>query len=279
MALPDGPGILVTDYRLPGMTGADLVREIRQTRDSPACGRDQRLHRRADDLRRQERRRRFPAQAGRLRLALPPARGGIAVSASPGRRRPPAVGRALESERLSSRPWRRPRSRAGREPGGLRRPAHTAGSQSLRRNGARAHTRSGSASRRSRRNAFRVGKRGANSARHVVDANDRAEQRTGRAARSRDVSALPIFELLEELGRGRVLAGVLAPALCLAPALRVPIVAGRDRRAGAAGPEPAAFAAASFSRCAASRCCVALMSSARTSSWLAQPERSARGCR
>jgi len=31
-ALPDGPGILVTDYRLPGMTGADLVREIRQQR-------------------------------------------------------------------------------------------------------------------------------------------------------------------------------------------------------------------------------------------------------
>ncbi len=33
-ALPDGPGILVTDYRLPGMTGADLVREIKQTRAS-----------------------------------------------------------------------------------------------------------------------------------------------------------------------------------------------------------------------------------------------------
>ena len=31
-ALPDGPGILVTDYRLPGMTGADLVREVRQRR-------------------------------------------------------------------------------------------------------------------------------------------------------------------------------------------------------------------------------------------------------
>jgi DNA-binding response OmpR family regulator len=31
-ALPDGPGILVTDYRLPGMTGADLVREVRQQR-------------------------------------------------------------------------------------------------------------------------------------------------------------------------------------------------------------------------------------------------------
>ena len=25
MALPDGPGILVTDYRLPGMSGAELV--------------------------------------------------------------------------------------------------------------------------------------------------------------------------------------------------------------------------------------------------------------
>jgi DNA-binding response OmpR family regulator len=34
MALPDGPGILVTDFRLPGMTGADLVREIRQTRQA-----------------------------------------------------------------------------------------------------------------------------------------------------------------------------------------------------------------------------------------------------
>jgi DNA-binding response OmpR family regulator len=32
MALPDGPAILVTDFRLPGMTGADLVREIRRTR-------------------------------------------------------------------------------------------------------------------------------------------------------------------------------------------------------------------------------------------------------
>ena len=32
MVLPDGPGIVVTDYRLPGMSGADLVREIRQSR-------------------------------------------------------------------------------------------------------------------------------------------------------------------------------------------------------------------------------------------------------
>jgi DNA-binding response OmpR family regulator len=31
-ALPDGPGILVTDYRLPGMSGAELVREVRQKR-------------------------------------------------------------------------------------------------------------------------------------------------------------------------------------------------------------------------------------------------------
>jgi DNA-binding response OmpR family regulator len=33
-ALPDGPAMLVTDYRLPGMTGADLVREIRQKREA-----------------------------------------------------------------------------------------------------------------------------------------------------------------------------------------------------------------------------------------------------
>jgi two-component system, OmpR family, response regulator VicR len=34
MAIPDGPGILVTDFRLPGMTGAELVWKIRQTRDT-----------------------------------------------------------------------------------------------------------------------------------------------------------------------------------------------------------------------------------------------------
>jgi CheY-like chemotaxis protein len=31
-ALPDGPRLLVTDYRLPGMTGAELVRTVRQRR-------------------------------------------------------------------------------------------------------------------------------------------------------------------------------------------------------------------------------------------------------
>ena len=34
MAIPDGASILVTDYRLPGMSGADLVREIRQVRQA-----------------------------------------------------------------------------------------------------------------------------------------------------------------------------------------------------------------------------------------------------
>lgn len=33
-ALPDGPNLLVTDYRLPGMTGAELVRRIRAKRAS-----------------------------------------------------------------------------------------------------------------------------------------------------------------------------------------------------------------------------------------------------
>jgi DNA-binding response OmpR family regulator len=31
-ALPDGPALLVTDFRLPGMTGAELVRRIRSRR-------------------------------------------------------------------------------------------------------------------------------------------------------------------------------------------------------------------------------------------------------
>ena len=31
-ALPDGPGIVVTDFRLPGMNGAELVRKVRESR-------------------------------------------------------------------------------------------------------------------------------------------------------------------------------------------------------------------------------------------------------
>src|SRR4051812_6411055 len=33
-ALPDGPGIVVSDFRLPGMSGADLIREIRRARST-----------------------------------------------------------------------------------------------------------------------------------------------------------------------------------------------------------------------------------------------------
>jgi len=33
-ALPDGPGILITDYRLPGMSGAELVRAVREMRQA-----------------------------------------------------------------------------------------------------------------------------------------------------------------------------------------------------------------------------------------------------
>jgi len=33
-ALPDGPALLVTDFRLPGMSGAELVRHIRAKRSS-----------------------------------------------------------------------------------------------------------------------------------------------------------------------------------------------------------------------------------------------------
>jgi DNA-binding response OmpR family regulator len=34
MALPEGPELLVTDFRLPGMTGAELVQQIRRQRQA-----------------------------------------------------------------------------------------------------------------------------------------------------------------------------------------------------------------------------------------------------
>jgi two-component system, response regulator FlrC len=34
MALPEGPELLVTDFRLPGMTGAKLVQQIRRQRQA-----------------------------------------------------------------------------------------------------------------------------------------------------------------------------------------------------------------------------------------------------
>ena len=96
--------------------------------------------------------------------------------------------------------------------------------------------RSGSASRRSpwervaRRQTWRE------SPRHVFDADERSEQRAGRPAAGRHMPTLPIFELLQERRRGLVLARVLAPALRVVPALRVPVVAVRiDRPDGRAG--------------------------------------------
>ena len=74
-AIPDGPGILVTDYRLPGMSGADLVREIRQVRRGL---RAVVISAYTDDgtiSAARQRRRRLPSQACRLRVALRLARG------------------------------------------------------------------------------------------------------------------------------------------------------------------------------------------------------------
>ena len=73
-------------------------------------------------------------------------------------------------------------------------------------------------------------------ARHVVEPGDGPEQRARGAAGRRDVPARLIFEVFEELGRRLVLAGVLAPALRVAPALRIPVVtAGFGGRGGGAG--------------------------------------------
>ncbi len=33
-ALPNGPGLLVTDFRLPGISGAELVRQVRERRQT-----------------------------------------------------------------------------------------------------------------------------------------------------------------------------------------------------------------------------------------------------
>ena len=122
-----------------------------------------------------------------------------------------------------------------RSPVGSRYPARRADIRSPRRSDASARTRSGSASRRLP-SATRLGS--ANVARmppgDVFDPNDGAEQRAGGAARGRDVPALPVLEVFEELGRRRVLARVLTPALRLAPVLFVRVVSdrinGRTRR-------------------------------------------------
>jgi two-component system, NtrC family, sensor histidine kinase HydH len=81
-----------------------------------------------------------------------------------------------------------------------------------------------------RRDAFPVGKPGADAAWHVFDPGDGAEEGAGGPARRRDITALPIFDVFEKLGRGCMLAGVLAPAHRLAPVLLVGIVGGRIER-------------------------------------------------
>ena len=149
-------------------------------------------------------------------------------------------------------------------------PAHRAGSRSPRRSGASGRRRSGSASRRSRR-ATRAAS--ANVARMPpgTSSSRTSGPSSGQAARLEAGSA--------GTPRSSNCSRNSAAAACWrACTRRPPRRAGaprssrsrRARRARRAAWAPA-LSPPPRSRCASRRCCVALMSSARTSSWLAHP--------